>query len=185
MSKASKVGQIILVVCLYGMFRNEVLHYLWLVAQYAVRLCREGRLAGIILSGGRTDPNRPFDSEARTNRPHFVEALEAYGVNLESDNIIVDLEETAINTPQNLHRSTQMIFANNPSAQIVFVCDNVRRRKVQVMLPALRKRFPEMTFSVKSFPRKDGFWLLNWLKQQGAALQYRLFPFTFLCDWSE
>lgn len=188
-----------------------LIDYFCRCAYYIKTLYERGRLSGIVLCGGFTNPNYPDVSEARTSSWHLLDVLRSF-YELPADSIICCLEEQSFNTAQNIvftgylmtHRdpftSEELIGAinNNPerarelmchkenwhqlSHHIVFLCDNYRWLKVQMMVKLAKSLLQGFRLRVISFPRKDIHPNSSYLKQWEAAVAYLCHPTRFFKD---
>lgn len=216
----TRIPKITVVVLCYGLF-GEKFHrtakemeglkqYFRDCADYIASLYKQGRLSGVVLCGGITNPKlHPNISEASTSATSLWMMLAVRDIPVKEINIC--LEEQSHNTAQNLFFAVQMLtgfrqpfsrqeFHNATkgtrdrmlqhekrwqalSHDVVFICDRYRWLKVRLILRWIPHFSPEkLHLSVKSIPRQDIHPNSCWSKQLLAALLYLLRPNRFLSD---
>jgi len=185
--------------------------YLRASADYILRVWKEGRLSGVVLCGGFTNPQAPELSEASSSVLRIKPYLMSRGI--PEEDLKICLEEQSHNTVQNivftgyliLHRdpftaeglikaldtdpnkANAMMDTNqkwqNLSHNIVFVCDRYRHPKVWLLLKYAKPQLADdFRLRVVSFPREDTHPNSSWVRQLVATLRYQLRPDLFFKD---
>ncbi|HCR42014.1 TPA: hypothetical protein DIV45_01450 [Patescibacteria group bacterium] len=187
-------------------------NYLYSCIDCIVKMHTSGRLSGVVFCGGFTNPDFPLESEAATTEEYFWVLAREHGlypglfpVLLEekscntAQNII--FTGNFIRGNPNYFTAEELLEAvkENPSKakviketigqwrklspHIMFVCDMLRRQKVEMLLFYARMSMPKnFRLEARSFRRKDIHPNSTWCKQFLLTAGYLFDPELFRND---
>jgi hypothetical protein len=192
--------KVTIAICCYGIFDPKIRseeemigleEYFEACAEYITELYSNNLLSEVILMGGRTNPQIPDVSEAESSASYLRTILSCLDVPMVG--MRMRLEEEGCNTAQNLWYAANHVRPRGSfdaswprpglSKKIVFVCDNCHKVKLWLMVWHLARQatFKDLTFRVRSFPRRDIHPGRSYLRQLIATVPY-LSPIKFLED---